>query len=316
MVRRMRHKAARGRTLCTTNLGRGGQKGAVQLRSQIRFLVTLTALAAGFLFPVTATSAATMSRTNSTSAPTATPTGLACLSTAGGYTGAAVEMSPSYVEFSTPVSAPVVGVAATPGGGGYWFVTSDGGVYPLGGAQLFGSLGNVRLTAPVVGMASTLDGDGYWLAGADGGVFAFGDAAFSGSAVKLHLSAPVIGIAASSAGGGYRLAGADGGVFTFGDASFNGEGFGGCPVVGLATTGSGYVLGSDAGVLRFRANSKQNYEPAVSSGQGGARLSGSRVVSSELRRPAVIRERAVSRGSRRASRQLVARQRSSHATGQ
>ena len=72
-------------------------------------------------------------------------------------------------------AAPVVGAVADPSGG-VWVVAADGGVFALGGATFFGSLGGIPLNAPVVGMAATPDGGGYWLVAADGGVFCFGDA--------------------------------------------------------------------------------------------------------------------------------------------
>ena len=55
-------------------------------------------------------------------------------------------------------------MAATPDGGGYWFVASDGGVFSYGDARYFGSLGGTQLPAPVVGMAADPGGGGYWLA--------------------------------------------------------------------------------------------------------------------------------------------------------
>ena len=80
------------------------------------------------------------------------------------------------------LNAPVVGMAATPSGDGYWLVATDGGIFSFGDAHFFGSTGAMHLNAPVVGMARDGSGDGYWLAGADGGVFTFGDAQFQGSA--------------------------------------------------------------------------------------------------------------------------------------
>ncbi len=74
------------------------------------------------------------------------------------------------------LNAPIVGIAATPDGAGYWVVAADGGVFTFGDARFFGSLGNVSLNAPIVGIAATPDGAGYWLVAADGGVFTFGDA--------------------------------------------------------------------------------------------------------------------------------------------
>ncbi|MGO9027039.1 MAG: hypothetical protein ACLQOZ_00195 [Acidimicrobiales bacterium] len=73
-------------------------------------------------------------------------------------------------------------MAATPDGGGYWLVASDGGIFALGDAAFFGSTGSLVLNAPVVGMAPTHDGRGYWDVASDGGIFAVGDAAFDGSA--------------------------------------------------------------------------------------------------------------------------------------
>ena len=67
-------------------------------------------------------------------------------------------------------------MAATPDGGGYWLVASDGGVFSFGDAQFHGSTGGIALNKPIVGMAATPDGGGYWLVASDGGVFSFGDA--------------------------------------------------------------------------------------------------------------------------------------------
>jgi cell wall-associated NlpC family hydrolase len=79
------------------------------------------------------------------------------------------------------LAAPVVGMAPTPDGQGYWLVGADGGVFAYGDAAYYGSPVGFHLAAPVVGMAPTPDGQGYWLVGADGGVFAYGDAAYYGS---------------------------------------------------------------------------------------------------------------------------------------
>ena len=60
-------------------------------------------------------------------------------------------------------NAPVVGMAATPDGKGYWLVASDGGIFTFGDAAFYGSEGGTQLVTPVVGMASTPSGNGYWL---------------------------------------------------------------------------------------------------------------------------------------------------------
>ena len=71
---------------------------------------------------------------------------------------------------------PIVGMAATPDGNGYWLVASDGGVFAFGDARFYGSTGSLHLNKPIVGMAAAPDGGGYWLVASDGGVFAFGSA--------------------------------------------------------------------------------------------------------------------------------------------
>ncbi len=63
----------------------------------------------------------------------------------------------------TRLAAPIVGMAATTDGRGYWLVASDGGIFTFGDASFYGSEGAVQLTAPAVGMAATRDGGGYWL---------------------------------------------------------------------------------------------------------------------------------------------------------
>ncbi|MGE3835921.1 MAG: M23 family metallopeptidase, partial [Acidimicrobiia bacterium] len=110
---------------------------------------------------------------------------------------------------------PVVGMAATPSGAGYWLVAADGGVFAFGDAVFRGSTGAVRLNQPVVGMAATPSGAGYRLVAADGGVFTFGDAPFLGSAAD-DRDDPVVGLAPTA--GGYLVVAADGDVAAFGTA--------------------------------------------------------------------------------------------------
>ncbi|WP_200891146.1 hypothetical protein, partial [Acidithrix ferrooxidans] len=77
------------------------------------------------------------------------------------------------------LNKPIVGMAATPDGKGYWLVASDGGIFTYGDAGFYGSAGAIPLNKPIVGMAATPDGKGYWLVASDGGIFTYGDAAFS-----------------------------------------------------------------------------------------------------------------------------------------
>jgi hypothetical protein len=114
------------------------------------------------------------------------------------------------------LNEPIVGMASTPDGGGYWLVASDGGVFAFGDAAFEGSTGNLRLNEPIVGMASTPDGGGYWLVASDGGVFAFGDAAFEGSGGSAAPGATFVGISPS--------AGSNGGGSTHGTGNSGGSG--------------------------------------------------------------------------------------------
>jgi hypothetical protein len=70
------------------------------------------------------------------------------------------------------LAQPIVGMAADPATGGYWFVAADGGVFSFN-APFYGSMGGQSLSKPVVGLAATPDSGGYWLVGSDGGIFTF-----------------------------------------------------------------------------------------------------------------------------------------------
>ena len=155
---------------------------------------------------------------------------------------------------------PISGVTMPPRGGmpvvgwlrsiaqmsGVWLLGGDGGVFPLGAARGYGSLGGRRLSRPVTAMAATPSAQGYWLVAADGGVFPFGDAGGYGSAAPQRPRRPVVGIAATPSGKGYWLAAADGRVYAFGDARSYRSVAGQlrAPVVGItaAPSGSGYWL--------------------------------------------------------------------------
>jgi hypothetical protein len=155
------------------------------------------------------------------------------------------------------VTHPIVGMAATPDGGGYWEVASDGGIFAFGDAGFHGSMGGTPLDAPIVAMAATPDGGGYWEVASDGGIFSFGDAPFFGSTGGLPLRAPIVGMAPTPDGGGYWEVASDGGIFAYGDAEFHGS-MGGhpldAPIVGVAATpdGGGYwEVASDGGIFAF-----------------------------------------------------------------
>ena len=90
-------------------------------------------------------------------------------------TGAATVVNATIQSVAQPLTSPVVGLAATTTGKGYWRATRDGRVLTTGDATMYGSaLG--RVGAPVVGMTATPSGHGYWLVDARGGIYGFGDA--------------------------------------------------------------------------------------------------------------------------------------------
>jgi len=155
------------------------------------------------------------------------------------------------------LNQPIVGMAPTGDGRGYWNVATDGGLFAFGDAGFYGSMGGRPLNKPIVGMASTSDGKGYWEVASDGGLFAFGDAQFYGSTGSLTLNQPVVGMAATPDGRGYWEVASDGGIFAFGDAQFYGS-TGSIhlnrPVVGIAATTSGHgywMVASDGGLFAF-----------------------------------------------------------------
>jgi hypothetical protein len=155
----------------------------------------------------------------------------------------------------------VVGLARDTATGGYWEVTSEGGVYNVGAPDL-GTLTALvqRLSiGSVAGIAALPTGTGYWIATTHGNVYEFGAARSFGTLRDAHLASRVVGIVATATGHGYWLAASDGRVSAFGSAGY----FGSAamlhlraPVVGMSPTptGHGYWLAaSDGGVFAFGA---------------------------------------------------------------
>jgi hypothetical protein len=52
------------------------------------------------------------------------------------------------------LNRPIVGMAATQSGNGYWLVASDGGIFSFGDASFHGSTGSITLNQPIVGAAA------------------------------------------------------------------------------------------------------------------------------------------------------------------
>ena len=166
------------------------------------------------------------------------------------------------------LNGPIVSMAASRTGEGYYLLGTDGGVFSYGDAAFHGSTGDIVLNRPVVSMAVNPSGEGYWFVATDGGVFTFGpDTAFQGSVPQVlppgvSLVEPVVGMAPTATGNGYWLVAADGGVFAFGDAKFYGSVPGALglgvlpnqPIVGIVATPSGegyWIVAKDGGVFAF-----------------------------------------------------------------
>jgi hypothetical protein len=165
------------------------------------------------------------------------------------------------------LAQPIVGMAATPTGKGYWLVARDGGIFNFGDAIFRGSAVG-RSSQPIVGMAPTATGKGYWLVSRDGSVYAFGDAVSFGSAAG-RSGQPVVGMIRSALGTGYWLGATDAAVFPFGSAGDLGSGATMSPVVGIAVTptGRGYWLATADGNVISSVST-----PAASSSFGFLRL--------------------------------------------
>jgi hypothetical protein len=62
------------------------------------------------------------------------------------------------------LNRPVVGMAATSSGKGYWFVAADGGISAFGDARYLGGGTNRLHAGSATDMANRPDGRGYWIA--------------------------------------------------------------------------------------------------------------------------------------------------------
>jgi hypothetical protein len=145
------------------------------------------------------------------------------------------------------IESPILAVAATPSGEGYWLMEASGRTHPFGDAADLGSPGLPDAEYGVA-LATTPSGKGYWIASQTGGVYPVGDAGFFGSAAgTIGPDAEVVDLAASPTGKGYWLVDSAGGVQAFGDASFFGSAASlppRYPITGVAatSTGQGYWL--------------------------------------------------------------------------
>ncbi len=150
-----------------------------------------------------------------------------------------------------------VAIAAS-GKAGYLILTSDGGVYPFGGAKWHGSARGklahgVRAVSIAVGA-----GGSYWVLTSNGAVHGFGTRAQGSLRGKLHGHRAVE--IATDPRGGYLILTGDGGVHPFGKASSRGSDAGKLPsgvrAIGLAVdakTRGYWILKSNDGIDAFHA---------------------------------------------------------------
>jgi len=154
---------------------------------------------------------------------------------------------------------PVISMASTADGTGYWLATGRGAVSAHGSATLLGDTTSVDLAVPIVKIVADPKGLGYWEVAADGGIFAYGSAHFEGTAANLDLNSPIVDMVPTADGLGYWEVAADGGIFAYGDAAFAGS-LGatkqGVPIVGLApdvVTGGYWLVAADGTATAFNA---------------------------------------------------------------
>ena len=157
-----------------------------------------------------------------------------------------VTPSTSVATSALKLYAPIVAMAATPDGGGYWLVSMDGGIFTFGDAKYFGSMAEKQTPGPDSWLRPHAGREGLLVAATHGEVYAFGDAGYYGSlgATNLH-NIPIVAIAPSFDGKGYWIVQGGGEVIAYGDAPKLGQlGRGHPPVDGIAVTpdGLGYWL--------------------------------------------------------------------------
>src|SRR5438552_3948953 len=101
---------------------------------------------------------------------------------------------------STALNAPIVAIAATRSGTGYWIVAASGRVFAYGDAR---AMNSVVPASPIVGLQLAPGATGLWLVAHNGAVYATGTAPYLGGASGGLMQAA--GIAGASPGHGYWI---------------------------------------------------------------------------------------------------------------
>ncbi len=126
------------------------------------------------------------------------------------------------------LNAPIVGIAPSHDGRGYFLVAADGGVFTFGDARFEGSCpGTGGCSSGVAAMMTDGTGNGYWLVTYSGDVYSFGDAAdYGGPSAYLPYATEVLSAVRTPSGNGYWILFSDGEIYTYGDAAYLGSPFG------------------------------------------------------------------------------------------
>jgi hypothetical protein len=89
----------------------------------------------------------------------------------------------------TPLNQPIVAIAATPTGNGYWLAAADGGVFSFGDAAYEGS-GAGSFDSPTTAILAVRSGR--LLVSRDGSVLPLGRAAYCGGLGDRQINKPLV----------------------------------------------------------------------------------------------------------------------------
>jgi hypothetical protein len=166
-------------------------------------------------------------------------------------------LNPAGSGLPNSLNAPIVGMVPSAGGGGYFMVASDGGVFAFGDAHFAGSCPGIGGCAgAAVAVMPDASGNGYWLVTQSGHIYTFGDASYFGAPGPQAV--PVTSAVRTPDGKGYWILFANGAIANYGDAGNFGSPAGQLgglnPATAIFTTsdGEGYwVAAADGGVQNF-----------------------------------------------------------------
>jgi hypothetical protein len=151
------------------------------------------------------------------------------------------------------LDAPIVGMVPSSDGGGYFMVSSDGGVFAFGDAKFSGSCPGIGgCNGAAVAVMPDATGNGYWVVTASGSVYPFGDAVNYGQPGAGGTA--ITAATATPNGHGYWILNSAGSVFAYGNAGSLGSppagsagGFNPASAIFDTSDGGGYWVVTAAG---------------------------------------------------------------------